>query len=57
VEGIVRRIRGELGNEARVIATGGLSALIAQHTKVIEALEPALVLEGIRLIHARVSRG
>jgi len=57
VEGIVRRIRKELGKEARVIATGGLSGLIAQHTKVIEALEPALVLEGIRLIHERVTRG
>lgn len=57
VEGIVRRIRKELGKEARVIATGGLAPLIAQQTTVIEALEPALVLEGIRLIHERVSRG
>lgn len=54
VEGIVRRIRKELGTEARVIATGGLSGVVANHTKVIEACEPSLVLEGIRLIYERV---
>jgi type III pantothenate kinase len=53
VEGTVARIRKELGAEARVIATGGLSPVVARHTKVIEACEPALVLEGIRLIFER----
>jgi type III pantothenate kinase len=56
VEGIVRRIRAELGAEAKVIATGGLSAIVAQHTSVITALEPTLVLEGIRLIVGRARR-
>jgi type III pantothenate kinase len=50
VEGIVRRIRTELGAPARVIATGGLSSVVADHTNIIEAVEPALVLEGIRMI-------
>jgi type III pantothenate kinase len=50
VEGMVRRIREELRAPARVIATGGLSSVIAQQSTVIEAVEPALVLEGIRLI-------
>jgi type III pantothenate kinase len=57
VEGTIRRIRAELGSPARVIATGGLSALIAQHTDVITAYEPALVLEGVRLIYERVEGG
>jgi len=57
VEGIVRRIKAELTTEARVIATGGLSSTIAPHTTVIEACEPALVLEGIRLIVERVKDG
>jgi type III pantothenate kinase len=56
VEGIVRRIRSELGSEAKVVATGGLSALIARHTPLIEALEPSLVLDGIRLICERIAR-
>jgi type III pantothenate kinase len=54
VEGIVRRISHELGSKPRVIATGGLSGVIAQHTTIIEAIEPSLVLEGIRLIYERV---
>ena len=54
VEGIVRRIRNELGTDAKVIATGGLSGIIARHTSVIASLEPTLVLEGIRLIYERV---
>jgi type III pantothenate kinase len=53
VEGTVRRIRNELGTSARVIATGGLASVIATHTDVIEACEPSLVLDGIRLIYAR----
>lgn len=53
VEGIVRRIRVELGAQARVIATGGLAPAVALHTNVIEAIEPTLVLEGIRLIAQR----
>lgn len=54
VEGAVRRIRAELGAAARVIATGGLATVISHHTNVIEAVEPALVLDGIRLIWGRV---
>ncbi len=54
VEGIVRRIRRELGAEARVIATGGLAGVIADRASIITATEPTLVLEGIRLICARV---
>lgn len=54
VEGMVRRIQRELGTTARVIATGGLAGTVSQYTEVIEACEPSLVLEGIRLIVERV---
>jgi len=54
VEGMVRRIQNELGSTTRVIATGGLSTVIAQQTRVIEACEPSLVLEGVRLIYEKV---
>jgi type III pantothenate kinase len=50
VEGMVRRIREELGEHAKVIATGGLAAVIAPECPSIEHCEPSLVLEGIRLI-------
>ena len=53
VDGIVSRIRGELGAEARVVATGGLASLIAPHAETIERVDPDLTLEGLRLIWER----
>lgn len=54
VEGMVKRIRNELGEEVKVVATGGLSTLMSSHMKVIDAVEPSLVLEGVRLIYERI---
>jgi type III pantothenate kinase len=53
VDGIVERMRGELGDGARAIATGGLADLIAPHTKTIEKVDPWLTLEGLRLVWER----
>jgi len=53
VDGIVARIRGELGAEAPAIATGGLADLIAPHTRTIERVDPWLTLEGLRIVWAR----
>jgi type III pantothenate kinase len=53
VDGIVAAIRGELGAEARVVATGGLAALIAPHAKTIQKVDPYLTLEGLRLVWQR----
>jgi type III pantothenate kinase len=50
VDGIVAAIRGELGAEAPVVATGGLAELIAPHSKTIGRVDPLLTLEGLRLV-------
>ncbi len=56
VEGMVKRIRNELGRDVRAIATGGLSGLIAPSCPSIEKCEPLLVLDGIRLIYEKVKK-
>jgi type III pantothenate kinase len=50
VDGIVDRIRGELGAHAPGIATGGLADLITPHTRTVESVDPWLTLEGLRLV-------
>jgi type III pantothenate kinase len=51
IEGIVVRMRKELGGKVRVIATGGLASIIAKETDVIDVLDPDLTLVGLRLVH------
>jgi type III pantothenate kinase len=50
VEGMVARFRAELGNDMRVIGTGGLAETIAKETEVIQIVNPWLTLEGLRLV-------
>ncbi len=50
VDSMVERIRGELGADARVVATGGLASRVAAECRVIDRVEPFLTLEGLRLI-------
>jgi type III pantothenate kinase len=50
VDGIVAAIRGELGADAPVVATGGLAELIAPHSKTIGRIDSLLTLEGLRLV-------
>lgn len=50
LEGMVARFRAELGNDMKVVATGGLAEVVAKETKVIEIIAPWLTLEGLRLI-------
>ncbi len=51
VEGIVARIQQELGEKAKVVATGGYAELIARGTAVIDEVNPDLTLVGLRLIY------
>lgn len=54
VDYIVRRMKKELGDEnTKVIATGGLSKLIASESETIDVVNGLLTLEGLRIIYDR----
>jgi type III pantothenate kinase len=50
VEGLVRRLRDEIGPEAPVVATGGLASVFRDELPFLTAVDPHLTLEGLRLI-------
>jgi type III pantothenate kinase len=53
VDGIVERMKAEMKENPKVIATGGLAELIAKESRTIEEINPLLTLEGLRLIYKR----
>jgi type III pantothenate kinase len=53
VEGLVRRMRDELGGEAVCVATGGLAVVIAPETDVIQDVDVDLTLHGLRIVWER----
>jgi type III pantothenate kinase len=53
VDGIVERVQAELGYPCSVIATGGLSSLIAPLSRTIGETDEHLTLTGLRLLHER----
>lgn len=53
IEGLAARIRAELGGPAKVIGTGGLASLFGSHTRIFDAVDGDLTVNGLALIHAR----
>ncbi|TFG44725.1 MAG: hypothetical protein E4H31_03675 [Dehalococcoidia bacterium] len=51
IEGIVGRIQAELPSKATVIATGGYVELLADETKIFDAINQDLTLYGLHLIY------
>ena len=52
IDGVVRRIEDEL-DQVRLLATGGLAAVIVPFTETIDEVDEMLTLKGLRLIHER----
>ena len=52
-EGIVARMKEELGGDALVIATGGFANAIKQDSKLIDVVEPFLTLDGLRILYEK----
>jgi type III pantothenate kinase len=53
VEGLVHRLREELGGKAFCVATGGLAEVIAPETDVVDAIDRDLTLQGLRIVWER----
>jgi type III pantothenate kinase len=51
LEGLVQRMKTELGRPATVVATGGLADLFDKHTDVFDAIEPDLTIQGLSRLY------
>ncbi|HET9336831.1 MAG TPA: type III pantothenate kinase [Sphingomicrobium sp.] len=56
IEGLVARLKDEIGRPVKVIATGGLALLFDKHTDVFDAIEPDLTIQGLALLAAGIVR-
>ena len=57
MEGLIARLKKEIGAPVRVIGTGGLAALFDKKTQVFDAVEPDLTIQGLSLLYERVVAG
>jgi type III pantothenate kinase len=55
IEGLVARMKAEIARPVTVIASGGLATLFDKHTKVFDAIEPDLTIQGLGLLHQSAS--
>jgi type III pantothenate kinase len=53
VDGMVKRIADEFGGPVKVIATGGLAGLFAEHSDRIDDFDPDLTLVGLKILYER----
>ena len=53
IEGLIERLRNEIGRPAKVVATGGLAVVFQEHTQIFDAVETELTLEGLAILAER----
>ncbi len=56
VEGMIARMKAEIGRPVKVIATGGLASLFQQHSHLFDRVEPELTLRGLALLYGNRDR-
>ena len=55
IEGLLTRLKAEIGRPVKVIATGGLAPLFERHGKLFDAVEPDLTIQGLSLLYEQVT--
>ncbi|HEX8667630.1 MAG TPA: type III pantothenate kinase [Allosphingosinicella sp.] len=53
MEGLVQRMKAEIGRPVTVVATGGLATLFDRHSAIFDAIEPDLTIQGLGLLYER----
>jgi type III pantothenate kinase len=53
VDGIVERMKEEIGGSVKVVATGGLAEIVGAESRTIEEIDPLLTLKGLQIIYSR----
>lgn len=54
MEGLISRLRAEIGRPAKIIATGGLAVLFDEHTEIFDHVDTDLTLDGLAILAERV---
>jgi type III pantothenate kinase len=53
MEGLVERMKTEIGRPVTIVATGGLATLFDQHTDLFDAIEGDLTIQGLAMLYER----
>ena len=53
LKGIILDMKAEMDGDVRVIATGGMGRMMAQHCDLIDDVDANLTLDGLRMIYDR----
>ena len=56
IEGLIARLKAEIGRPVSVIATGGLATLFDAHTEAFDAIEADLTVQGLAMLYARAGK-
>jgi type III pantothenate kinase len=56
MEGLIKRMKAEIGRPAKVVATGGLAILFDKHTDIFDAVDADLTLEGLAILAQRCGK-
>jgi len=56
IDGMVRRIIAEMGQDTKTVATGGLASLIIPYCSMVHDADPMLTLEGLNIIYSMIQK-